>query len=320
LALASLYEKVYDFDNQYLSFNFGGKMEYAIEVNNLQHKYGSRVIYDNLNFKVPKGKVFGLLGKNGVGKTTLIKILMGFLRPAGGECKILGDDSHNLSPETRRKVGLLFEGHLAYEFMTIESVEKFFAPFYPKWERELYYGLTDKLKLPKTHKIGNMSEGQRSQVVLGLIMAQQPEVMILDDYTMGLDAGYRSLFLDYLIDYLKGGDITVLVTSHIVQDLEEFVDDVVFLERGGLATQTKLDEFLNDFRQYVLPKNDNCEIPVKDGVIKNIEDSGGNTLLYSFSDKETVQKHLAAHNIACDALEEKPMSFEEAFIGFTGRY
>jgi ABC-2 type transport system ATP-binding protein len=294
-------------------------MEYHIEVNDLYHKYGNRVIYENLNFKVPKGKVFGLLGKNGVGKTTLIKILMGFLRPAGGTCRIMGDESHNLSPDTRRKVGLLFEGHLAYEFMTIESIEKFFAPYYPKWKKKLYYSLTDKLKLPSSHKIGNMSEGQRSQVVLGLIMAQQPEVMILDDYTMGLDAGYRSLFLDYLKDYLKDGDITVLVTSHIVQDLEEFVDDVVFLERGGLATQTKLDEFLQNFRQYALPKSVAQKIE-KGGIIKNVEDSGDRRLVYSFSDLHEIREHMAGFGIDSDCVAEVPMSFEEAFIGFTGRY
>ena len=112
-------------------------MEYAIEVNHLRHNYGKRVIYEDLSFKIPRGKVFGLLGKNGVGKTTLIKILMGFLRPTGGICRILGDESHSLSPQTRRRVGLLFEGHLAYEFMSIEGVERCFAPCYPNWRREL---------------------------------------------------------------------------------------------------------------------------------------------------------------------------------------
>ena len=177
--------------------------------------------------------MFGLLGKNGVGKTTLIKIMMGFLRPTGGICRILGDDSHNLSPRTRRKVGLLFEGHLYYEFLSLEGIERFFAPFYPDWKKKFYYGLTDRLGLLWSHKIGQISEGQRSQMVLGLIMAQQPRVMILDDYNMGLDAGYRRLFLYHLAEYLQGGDITVLVTSHIVQDLERFVDEIIFLERGG---------------------------------------------------------------------------------------
>lgn len=294
-------------------------MKNVIEVNGLSHCYGGRVIYEDLSFSVPRGKVFGLLGKNGVGKTTLIKILMGFLRPSGGTCRILGDDSHDLSPETRRKVGLLFEGHLSYGFMTIESIEQFFAPFYPNWRKDLYYDLTSKLKLPLSHKIGNMSEGQRSQVVLGLIMAQQPEVLILDDYTMGLDAGYRALFLDYLADYLKQEDVTVLVTSHIVQDLEKFVDEVIFLERGGAATQLPLNDFLGGFKQYILPSTSET-VPDKGSVIKNIELSCGNLLIYSFADITAVKEHLEAQGVNCDALTEKPMTFEEAFIGFTGRY
>mgnify|MGYP001545069918 CR=1 FL=1 len=294
-------------------------MENVIEVKGLRHQYGKRVIYENLNFAVPKGKVFGLLGKNGVGKTTLIKILMGFLRPMGGTCSILGDASHNLSPATRQRVGLLFEGHLAYEFMSIERIERFFAPFYPKWKRELYYALTDRLGLPKTHLIGNMSEGQRSQVVLGLIMAQQPEVMILDDYTMGLDAGYRRLFLDFLTDYLKDGSVTVLVTSHIVQDLEQFVDEVIFLERGGQTTQMDLHHFLGGFRQYTYAKN-SCPLPKKDEVLKNVEETQTNVLLYSFKDKAVVDDHLKAQGITCATIEELPMTFEDAFVGFTGRY
>lgn len=294
--------------------------EYAIEVSHLKHQYGKRVIYEDLNFKVPSGKVFALLGKNGVGKTTLIKILMGFLRPTSGVCRVFGDASHEISPETRRKVGLLFEGHLAYEFMSIEGVERFFAPFYPNWQRELYYDLTGKLGLPKDHKIGNMSEGQRSQVVLGLLMAQQPEMLILDDYTMGLDAGYRRLFLDYLAEYLREGDKTVLVTSHIVQDLEKIVDEVVFLERGGYTTQMPLSDFLDGFRQYSLPK-DNCrQIPCNNGLIKNIEDGGRHHLLYSFANFETVAEYLSGEGIAPEGLEQVAMGFEDAFIGFTGRY
>ena len=83
-----------------------------IEVNNLHHRYGRKVIYDELNFSIEAGKIYGLLGKNGVGKTTLIKILMGFLRPSAGHCQVFGEDSHNLSPATRARIGLLFEGHL----------------------------------------------------------------------------------------------------------------------------------------------------------------------------------------------------------------
>ncbi|NCA72863.1 MAG: ATP-binding cassette domain-containing protein, partial [Sphingobacteriia bacterium] len=96
----------------------------AIQVDRLTHSYGRRTLYRDLSFQVPEGRVVALLGKNGVGKTTLIRLLMGFLRPVGGRCRVLGEDSHALSPATRARIGLLLEGHLTYDFMTIAQIER----------------------------------------------------------------------------------------------------------------------------------------------------------------------------------------------------
>ena len=295
-------------------------MENVIEVENLAHRYGKRIICEGLSFTVPRGKIFGLLGKNGVGKTTLIKILMGFLRPTSGACRVFGEDSHNLSPSARRKIGLLFEGHLAYEFMSIVQIEKFYSAHYPSWNRDLYYELVDKLDLPYGHLIKRMSCGQRSQVVLGLIFAQNPELMILDDYSMGLDAGYRRVFLDYLNDYVKEGSKTVFVTSHIVQDLEKLVNDVIFLDRGGKIVQTSLDEFMSGFKQFRFRKNSSTNMPCKDEVITNIDNTGSMISVYSFQSGAAVNARLKEQGIGVSDLEQVPMSLEDAFIGLTGKY
>jgi len=295
-------------------------MENVIEVENLTHHYGKQIVYEDLSFTVKQGRIFGLLGKNGVGKTTLIKILMGFLRPTSGRCRVLGENSYNLSPAARTKIGLLFEGHLAYEFMTIAQIEKFYSMQYPGWKRDMYYRLVDKLDLPHNHKIKNMSCGQRSQVVLGLIFAQNPELMILDDYSMGLDAGYRRLFLDYLIDYVKGGARTVFVTSHIIQDLEKLVDDVIFLDRGGDILQTSLSEFMSAFKQFRFKNNGFGDRVHKDHIIKNFDITKSTVSLYSFEPEEAVLRHLNKNGIEVTALEQVPMSLEDAFIGLTGKY
>ena len=295
-------------------------MEDVIEVENLSHRYGKHVIYEGLNFTVPLGGVFGLLGKNGVGKTTLIKILMGFLRPVSGMCRVLGEDSHNLSPETRRKIGLLFEGHLAYEFMSITQIEKFYSAHYPAWNRDLYYDLVGRLDLPFNHLIKNMSCGQRSQVVLGLIFAQSPQLMILDDYSMGLDAGYRRLFLDYLSDYVRDSTKTVFVTSHIVQDLEKLVDEVIFLDRGGKIFQSSLNEFMAGFHQFQFRRNGSADRLSKDDVITNFDIRGNGVSVYSFQSEETVLARLRGFGIEVAVLEQIPMSLEDAFIGLTGKY
>lgn len=165
-------------------------MENIIECNNLTHYYSKRLIYENLSFSVPKGRILGLLGKNGTGKTTTINILSGYLKPRSGQCSIFGQDIQTMHPSTRRNIGLLIEGHVQYQFMTIREIEKFYSAFYPgQWRKEAYYDLMDKLKVAPGQRISRMSCGQRSQVALGLILAQNPELLVLDDFSLGLDPG-----------------------------------------------------------------------------------------------------------------------------------
>ncbi|MDL2259556.1 ABC transporter ATP-binding protein [Deltaproteobacteria bacterium OttesenSCG-928-K17] len=296
-------------------------MTSPVVIENLTHHYGKKTIYQNLSLSLEAGKVYGLLGKNGVGKTTLIKIMMGFLKPFSGRCQILGDPANHLSPQTRSRVGLLFERHLAYDFFTIEQIEHFYAGFYPAWRPALFWNMVDRLGLPKNHRIANMSEGQRSQVVLGMTVAQDPELLILDDYSMGLDAGYRRLFIDYLSDHLKDGRHTVILTSHVIQDMENFVDEIIFLERGGHTLRTSMDDFVKTFNLYRLPKNGEGHAgPSRNADIKNVEEHPHHWDIFSFADQDMVTETLLGQGCKVENLARVPMSLEDAFVGYTGRY
>lgn len=293
-------------------------MNDVIQVQNLCHRYNGRAVYENLSFSVPEGSVCGLLGKNGQGKTTLVNILMGFLEPTGGRCLVFGEDSHDLSPSVRNRIGLLHEGHLAYEFMTIAQTEAFFRGCHPNWKSNLFFDLIDRMGLSRKHKVGHMSCGQRSQVVLGAIMAQDPDLLILDDYSMGLDAGYRRLFLDVLHDFAASGGKTIFVTSHIVQDLEQLVDTLIFLDQGKIM-QVGLDDFMQSFRKYEFHWDNAVELP-GDEVIVGFERRGKRFTLYSYADEHTVERHLAALGIGTRDLRRVPMSLEDGFIGLMGKY
>ncbi|MBP3536799.1 MAG: ATP-binding cassette domain-containing protein, partial [Muribaculaceae bacterium] len=132
--------------------------ESVISVKNLTQRYGTgRLIYSDLSFEVPKGRILGLLGKNGTGKTTTINILMGYLRPQAGECRIFGEPITAMNPATRSRIALLIEGHVQYTFMTIAQIERFYAKFYPRWNREAYYELMAKLHVSPGLKISSMS-------------------------------------------------------------------------------------------------------------------------------------------------------------------
>ncbi len=297
-----------------------------VYIEELRHNYGKRELYNGLTLSIEKGRVCALLGKNGVGKTTLIQILMGFLRPSSGQCRIFGDLAYAIRPQTRARVGLLFEKHLAYQFFTIEQIEKYTRQFYAKWKPERFYNLVDLLGLPPSHRIAHMSEGQRSQVVLGLTLAQDPELLILDDYSMGLDAGYRRLFIDYLCENLRDGQHTTIITSHVIQDMECFVDDAVFMRRHKMAHQTSLAEFIAHFACYRLPRPENStelktileKIP--QDVLVNTEWHKDFVELFIYAHEQKRQEIITQYALHTLNIEQKTMNMEDAFIGFTGRY
>lgn len=217
----------------------------VISVKGLTQRYGKgRLIYSDLSFEVPQGRILGLLGKNGTGKTTTINILMGYLRPQTGECRLFGEDITSMRPETRARIALLIEGHVQYTFMTIEQIERFYSRFYTNWHRDVYYQLMEKMHVSPGQRISTMSCGQRSQVALGLILAQNADLLVLDDFSLGLDPGYRRLFVEYLRDFAKAEGKTIFMTSHIIQDMEKLIDDCIILDYGRILTHDSVGNIL----------------------------------------------------------------------------
>lgn len=297
-----------------------GSMENIIECRHLTHFYGKRLIYENLSFDVPKGRILGLLGKNGTGKTTTINILSGFLEPRSGTCSIFGENVRTMEPSLRRRIGLLIEGHVQYQFMTIREIERFYSAFYPgQWRREAYYDLMNLLKVAPGQRISRMSCGQRSQVALGLIMAQNPDLLVLDDFSLGLDPGYRRLFVDYLRDYARGEGKTVFLTSHIIQDMERLVDDCIVMDYGRILVQMPVAELLSTFRRYTCTVPGACPLP-EDGALYHPARMHDTMELYAFLDEAGVEERLRAARIPFGNLHGERLNLEDAFIGLTGKY
>ncbi len=294
-------------------------MENIIECRNLTHYYNKRKIYENLNFSVPKGRILGLLGKNGTGKTTSINILSGYLKPKEGECLIFGENIIDMKHHTRSKIGLLIEGHVQYDFMNIEQIEKFYSRFYSKWKKEAYYELMSRLKVAPKQKISRMSCGQRSQVALGLILAQDPELLILDDFSLGLDPGYRRLFVDYLKEYATSEDKTVFLTSHIIQDMERLIDDCIIMDYGKILSQLPIKNLLDNFKKVT------CSLPER----YSLEDMtdfynpsliGSKLEVYTFLPEKEIRSYFHERQIPNNNLRTEFLNLEDAFIGLTGKY
>lgn len=293
---------------------------YVIQCINLTHYYGKKLVYENLNINVAEGRILGLLGKNGAGKSTTINILNGFLEPRSGQCLIYGENTQHLSPATKRRIGYLIEGHVQYSFMNVHQIEKFYSGFYPNWKRDAYFNLIDKLKITPRQKISTMSCGQRAQVALGLILAQDPDLLILDDFSLGLDPGYRRLFIDYMREYAKAEGKTVFLTSHIIQDIERLIDDILIMDYNRVLVQSPVRDFTSRFKEFTF-ESDRDDVELKNHPLAvNVEHLRNHYEFYTYGNEAEVRQVLDSQGIPYRNFKEEPMTLEDAFIGLTGKY
>jgi ABC-2 type transport system ATP-binding protein len=224
----------------------------AIVTRGLTKYYGRRCVVNSLDLHVPAGSVYGLLGRNGSGKSTTIKMLMGFVRPDRGNAKLLDEDIATLSPQTRSRIAYIAEGHPFLRWMTIDEAVRFTRSFYPHWNGELLDQILDHFALPRRSKIRKLSNGQRAQVSLALAVAPDPELLILDDPTLGLDTVVRRDFLESLIQIIQREGRTILISSHILADVERVADRIGILVDGVLRVDCPTDYFKLSLRKVIL--------------------------------------------------------------------
>lgn len=215
----------------------------AIVVEHLSKSYGSKWVVRDLNLKVPTGCVYGFLGRNGAGKSTTIKMLTGMCPPDSGQVRLLGQDIATLAPETRARIAYMAEGHPLYSWMTIGQIVQFTQAFYQNWDHTLVDQVLDYFSLSKKQKCGRLSRGQQAQVSLALAMAPDPELLILDDPTLGLDTVVRREFLEALIQLIQSRGRTILFSSHILGDVERVATRIGVMIDGVLRVDCPTDTF-----------------------------------------------------------------------------
>jgi ABC-2 type transport system ATP-binding protein len=216
----------------------------VLETQGLTKYYGSTLALDNMTVKIPQGCIYGFVGRNGSGKTTAIKILMGLLNPTVGSSKLLGCDSQQLTPQIRQRIGYVSEGHRLIRWMTIAEIAKFQSAFFPgSWDDKFFWEMIDYFGLSKKQKIKNLSIGERAQVSLALALAPNPELLIMDDPTLGLDAAIRRQFLQGMIQLIMHQGRTIFFSSHILGDVERVADRLLVIDKGVIRADCPLERF-----------------------------------------------------------------------------
>jgi len=219
-------------------------LEPAIQLLNVQKSFGSQTVLKGVNLTIERGQIFALLGRNGAGKTTAIRMLLGLLPRDGGSISV------------RAAVGFLAEDQQMFGWMTIAEILKFLAPFYPTWDSTLAERFVREFELPPKQKIKHLSKGQNVRLGLALALAHRPELVILDDPALGLDPIMRKEFNRDLIAHLQSEGATVLYSSHLLYEVEPIADAVAILHRAVIIKQAPTESLRRDVKQIVLSAED----------------------------------------------------------------
>ena len=228
----------------------------AIITDRLTKYYDDRRVVDSLSLRVPEGCVYALLGRNGAGKSTTIRMLMGLLHPDFGTAQVLGEDVAELSPQTRAQIAWVGEGHPLYRWMTVDGAIRLAQPLYENWNGDLVSQILDHFGIPGKKRLFQLSNGQKAQVSLALAVAPDPKLLILDDPTIGLDTVVRRDFLESMIQIIQETGRTILFSSHILSDVDRVADRVGIMVDGVLRVDCPADHFRESLRKVVVELNE----------------------------------------------------------------
>lgn len=251
-----------------------------------------------LDLNIKRGSIVGYIGENGAGKSTTIKLILGDMKKDSGEIYIFGKKIEDLTEDEKKKIAFVFEDFFFPQELNIKEVEKFHSMYYGNyWEKETFNKLLKRFKLPEKKKISTFSRGMKMKLSLILALSHKPELLILDEATSGLDPVARDDILDILLEFIQDENKSIMISSHILSDLEKIADEI---HRGKLIFVENKDKLKEDYGLVSLSKEEFESID-KNSIIA-VRD-------YKFGKECLVKKELIPQN-----LEVENVSIEEIMV------
>lgn len=219
----------------------------AIEINGLTKRY-SGFSMENLNLSLPQGAILGLVGANGAGKTTLIRLIMNAAQRDAGSIQVLGADNQSTAfQDIRQDIGIVLDESHFPEVLTAKQIGTVVGGVYRNWSRTRFYHYLDQFLLPDNKPLKAFSRGMKMKLALAAALSHEPRLLILDEPTSGLDPVIREEILNLLFEYTRQEDRSILISSHIVSDLEKLCDYIAFLQHGTLILCEEKDRLLQEY-------------------------------------------------------------------------
>jgi ABC-2 type transport system ATP-binding protein len=290
--------------------------DFVIRTRNLTKYFGAKCVVRDLNLNVPRGSIYGFLGRNGSGKTTSLRMILGLLTPNWGTSTILGYDSQQLPPEVRARIGYLAEGHPVYGWMRVKDAEAYQSRFYPKWNHELFSSVLEFFRVDPRNRARSLSRGERAGLCLAMVLAPEPDVLVLDDPAIGLDPVARRSLLESMVYATRKADRTIIFSSHLLADIERMADHIAVLDYSILRAECSLDTFRSCVQQFVLtfPAKPPDPSSIR-GLIQSTE--RGNQLRLTVVNV-TQETRTALERLGATQIHEVRISLEDSFVSYLG--
>ncbi len=238
-------------------------MEYNLEVINLTKNYQDFYL-KQINIKLPKGKIIGLIGENGSGKTTTIKAILNLMAYDNGNIKIFGKDSKKLTKEEREQIGVVLDDSFFSPILNVNDINKLMKSFYHNWNEKLYYETIKKFKIPCHKSLKEFSSGMKMKIKILCAIAHEPKLLILDEPTNGLDPIFRYEIIELFNNFVSNGENSILMTTHITSDLEHLADEVIFIDNGNVILDVSKRDIDNEYGIIELLEEDFTNIKKED--------------------------------------------------------
>ena len=222
-------------------------MENIFDIQNLGKRFKSFQL-QGLSFSLPRGYIMGLIGPNGSGKTTTLKLMMNLMHKDTGEIAVFGQDHVKFEREIKQRVGIVYDEPVFYEQLSMRRMTGLIRPFYTKWNQAQYEGYLKRFDLDETQKIKTLSKGMRAKYALALALSHGAELLIMDEPTSGLDPVFRREMLDLLLEVMQREENSILFSTHITSDLDRVADYITFLDRGKLVFSQEKDSLYEQYR------------------------------------------------------------------------
>lgn len=222
-------------------------MNNAIEIKGLCKHYPDFSL-ESVSFSVPRGSIVGLVGENGAGKSTTIKAVLDLIRPDGGEISLLGQDSRRVDQAMRAQLGVVMDNCGFHDNLTFKDINKIMREVYSRdWDVALFEQYRERFKLPGDKRVKEYSRGMKQKLAIAVALSHHAKLLILDEATSGLDPVIRDEILDLLLEFIQDEEHAVLISSHIISDLEKIADYIVFLHQGRVIFSENKDDLIYNY-------------------------------------------------------------------------